>query len=161
MASGPPKIHIDSVERMTIGNGEKFAASIGRIGAQLGMAKMGCTVVELDPGKRAWPHHLHYGQEELFIVLEGEGTLRYDDGEYDIRQGEIFFAGTGPGTAHQIVNTSNSKLKYLAFSSMDNPEVCYYPDSKKYGAYSWRSDDKGVRFLAHEDSAIDYFDGEQ
>ena len=40
MASGPPKIHIDSVERMTIGNGEKFAASIGRIGAQLGMAKI-------------------------------------------------------------------------------------------------------------------------
>ncbi len=161
MASGPPKIHIDSVERMTIGNGEKFAASFGSIGAQLGIAKMGCTVVELDPGKRAWPHHLHYGQEELFIVLEGEGTLRYDDGEYDIRQGEIFFAGTGPGTAHQIVNTSNSKLKYLAFSSMDNPEVCYYPYSKKYGAYSWRSDDKGVRFLAHEDSAINYFDGEQ
>ena len=63
MASSPPKIHIDSVEKMVIGNGEKFAASIGRIGAQLGSSKIGCNVVELEPGKRAWPLHLHYGQE--------------------------------------------------------------------------------------------------
>ena len=160
MASIPPKVHIDSVERMTIGNGDKFAASIGRIGAQLGVTKIGCTVVDLDPGKRAWPNHLHYGQEELFIILEGEGTLRYDDGEYPIHQGEIFFAATGPGTAHQIVNSSASRLRYLALSSMDDPEVCYYPDSKKYGAYCWRDDGKGVRFLMRDDSGVDYFDGE-
>ncbi|MEE9253841.1 MAG: cupin domain-containing protein, partial [Pseudomonadales bacterium] len=82
------------------------------------MTKIGCTVVELEPCKRAWPYHLHYGQEEVFIVLEGKGTLRYDDDEYEIREGEIFFAGTGSGTAHQIVNTSESKLRYLALSSM-------------------------------------------
>ena len=160
MASIPPKVQIDAVERMTIGNGDKFSASIGRIGAHLGMAKIGCTVVDLEPGKRAWPHHLHYGQEELFIILEGEGTLRYDDGEYEIREGEIFFAGTGPGTAHQIVNTSGSRLRYLALSSMDDPEICYYPDSKKYGAYCWRDDGTGVRFLARDDSGVNYFDGE-
>jgi len=161
MASSPPKVHIDTVKRITVGNGEKFAASIGRIGDHLGMEKIGCTVVELEPGKRAWPHHLHYGQEELFVILEGEGTLRYDDGEFEIRQGEVFFAGTGPGTAHQIVNTSSSKLKYLALSSMEDPELCYYPDSGKYGAYYWHRDEHGVRFLAHEDSAIDYFEGEE
>ncbi|MDJ0958429.1 MAG: cupin domain-containing protein [Arenicellales bacterium] len=160
MASIPPKVEIDSVERMTIGNGDKFSASIGRIGTHLGMTKIGCTVVDLEPGKRAWPHHLHYGQEELFIILEGEGTLRYGDGEYQIHEGEIFFAGTGPGTAHQIVNTSGSRLRYLALSSMDDPEICYYPDSKKYGAYCWREDGTGVRFLARDDSSVDYFDGE-
>jgi uncharacterized cupin superfamily protein len=161
MSSNPPKVHIDSVKRMVVGNAEKFAASIGRIGDHLGMEKIGCTVVELEPGKRAWPHHLHYGQEELFIILEGEGTLRYDDGEFEIRQGEVFFAGTGPGTAHQIINTSGATLKYLALSSMEDPEICYYPDSKKYGSYYWREEDKRVRFLAHEDSAIDYFEGEE
>jgi uncharacterized cupin superfamily protein len=160
MPNKPPKIHIDLVDWMTIGNRQKFAASIGRLSTQLGMEKIGCTVVDLEPGKRAWPYHLHYGQEELFIVLEGRGTLRYDDGEYEIRQGEVFFAGTGPGTAHQIVNTSNSKLRYLALSSMGDPEICYYPDSRKYGAYSSR-DDGSVRFLAHENSHLDYFDGEQ
>jgi len=161
MASDPPKIHIDSIERMAAGNGQNFSASIGRVGAQLGMTKIGCTVVDLQPGERAWPYHLHYGQEELFFVLEGEGTLRYDDEEYKLRQGEFFFAGTGPGTAHQIVNSSDAKLRYFALSSTDDPEVCYYPDSKKYGAYCWRDDGKGVRFLAHDDAGVDYFDGEQ
>ncbi len=161
MASAPPKIHIDSIKRMAAGNGQNFSASIGRVGAQLGMTKIGCTVVDLQPGEQAWPYHLHYGQEELFFVLEGEGTLRYDDDEYKLREGEFFFAGTGAGTAHQIVNSSDAKLRYLALSSTDDPEVCYYPDSKKYGAYCWRDDGTGVRFLARDDAGVDYFDGEQ
>ena len=160
MSKIPPKIHMDAVERITVGNGENFAASFGRIGAHLGATKIGCSVVEVEPGKRAFPHHLHYGQEEMFVILEGEGTLRYDEGEHDIRQGEVFFAGTGPGTAHQIVNTSSETLKYLALSSMEDPEICYYPDSGKYGSYSSSVSEGGVRFLAHEDSEINYFDGE-
>lgn len=160
MTNNPPKIHLDAVKRITIGNGENFVASVGKVSVALGMKKIGCTVVELKPGKRAWPHHLHYGQEELFIVLEGEGTLRYDEGEHKICQGEIFFAGTGPGTAHQIVNTSESALKYLALSSREDPEVCYYPDSGKYGTYAGSDDSNGMTFIAFDGSSVDYFDGE-
>ena len=160
MSQQPPIVHIDSVDRQSIGEGEKFAASIARIGAQLGMTKMGCTLVELEPGKRAWPFHLHYGQEELFVILQGSGQLRYDDGIYELVAGDVFFAGTGPGTAHQIINSSQATLTYLALSSMDDPEVCYDPDSDKYGAYCWREDNTDVRFLAHKDSGVEYFDGE-
>jgi uncharacterized cupin superfamily protein len=74
---------------MAAGNGQNFSASIGRVGAQLGMTKIGCTVVDLQPGEQAWPYHSHYGQEELFFVLEGEGTLRYDDDEYKLREAEF------------------------------------------------------------------------
>lgn len=160
MADKPPKVHVDAVEMVKMGNGKNFAASLGRVGALLGMTKMGCSVVELEPGQKAWPFHLHYGMEELFIVLDGNGTLRYDTGEYEIGAGEIFFAGTGAGTAHQIVNTSDATLRYLALSTIGDPEICYYPDSKKYGAYSWRDDGKGMRLMAHEDSGLDYYDGE-
>ena len=158
MANNPAKIDLDSVKRTTIGDGRNFSASIAKVGDLLGMTKIGCTVVELEPGKRAWPYHLHYGQEEVFIVLEGCGTLRYDDDEYEIREGEIFFAGTGAGTAHQIVNTSESKLRYLALSSMDDPEVIYYPDAKKHGAFS--DNGGGVQFIAPDDSSVGYSDVE-
>ena len=161
MSGKPPLIHIDSVATAQMGQGEKFAAAVARIGPQLGMTKIGCTLVELEPGKRAWPFHLHYAQEELFLVLEGRGKLRYDQDEYELRQGDLFFAATGPGTAHQIINNSGAKLKYLALSSTDDPEICFYPDSSKYGAYSWRDGDQGVRFLAHQDSGLSYFDGEE
>jgi uncharacterized cupin superfamily protein len=160
MANNPPKVHMDALERTTIGNGRKFAATIARVGSHLGMSQIGCSVVELEPGKCAWPHHLHYGNEEFFFILDGRGTLRYDDGEFEIGEGEFFFAGTGPGTAHQIVNTSDAPLRYLALSSMEDPEICYYPDSKKYGSYSWRDEDKRLGFFASDDAAQGYYDGE-
>ena len=96
------------------GKGEHFAAMLGRAGATLGTRQIGCTLVVLEPGKRAWPYHLHYAEEELFVVLEGEGTLRYDDEEFPIRSGDIVLTPPGPGTAHQIINTSETKLRYLA-----------------------------------------------
>ncbi|MEM7530591.1 MAG: cupin domain-containing protein [Chloroflexota bacterium] len=156
MANTPQKIHVDAIEKEVVGNGDKFAATIGTITQLMGMTKLGCTMVEIEPGKRAWPYHLHYGQEELFIILEGEGTLRYDDEEYPITQGEIFFAPIGEGTAHQIMNTSDTPMRYLALSSMSDPEVCYYPDSQKYGSYS----DLGLQFLSRKESAVEYMDGE-
>ena len=161
MPDKPRIIHIDETEKTGFGHGQDFAASVTRIGAQLEMKKMGCTLVELEPGKRAWPYHLHYGQEELFVILKGGGTLRYDGQEYPIRTGDIIFTPPGPGTAHQIINTSEANLHYLALSSMDDPEICYYPDSGKYGAYSWKDGTQGRRFLARSDDGTDYWNGEQ
>ena len=155
------RANINTIEKMAVGNGKKFAAKVGRFSALLGMKKLGLGLVELEPGKRAWPYHEHYGMEELFIILEGMGTIRYADAEYPIAEGDVIFTPTGEGTAHQIINTSSEKLVYLAFSSENSPELCFYPDSRKYGAYVQTSEGKSTTFLAHEDSAINYFDGEE
>ena len=160
MADKLPIIHIDAVEQTEFGHGEGFSARFGRLGPLLGMKKMGCTLVELEPGKKAWPYHLHYGAEELFVILEGSGSIRYDDCKHDIKAGDIIFTPPGEGTAHQIINTSDSLLRYLALSTMDSPELCYYPDSGKYGAYSFRSDAPRKAFIAHESSEAQYWDGE-
>ena len=48
---------------------------LGRAGATLGTRQIGCTLMVLEPGKRAWPYHLHHAEEELFVVLEGEGSV--------------------------------------------------------------------------------------
>ena len=160
MANTPPIVHLDKVERRTIGNGKGFSATIARIGGQLGARALGCTLVELQPGERAWPFHLHYGAEELFVVLEGSGTLRYDEGEFPLGENEIFFAPTGEGTAHQIINTSDKVMKYLAFSHNLDPEICFYPDSGKFGSYARNRKGSELAFMANKDSALNYYDGE-
>ena len=160
MANKLPAVHTSSVELTEFGQGEGFSARFGRIGPLLGMKKMGCTLVELEPGKKAWPYHLHYGAEELFVILQGNGSIRYDNSNHDIKAGDIIFTPPGEGTAHQIINTSNELLRYLAMSTMDNPELCYYPDSGKYGAYAIRQDAPPKAFLAKESSAVQYWDGE-
>jgi len=162
MANEPQKIHLDQLERRPIGNGKSFSGTVSRIASKLGMKSMGCTLVELAPGERAWPFHLHYGFEEFFIILSGSGTLRYDEGEYPIGEGELFYAGIGPGTAHQIFNSSDEPLPYLALSAVVRPiETCYYPDSRKYGSYGWSSEAGDLSFIAHEDSEAGYYDGEE
>ena len=160
MANKLPVIHIDEIETIYSGHGNEFAANTGRLGQILGMQKMGCTLVELEPGKKAWPYHLHFGIEELFVILEGSGSIRYDGEEHEVKQGDIIFTPTGEGTAHQIVNTSNGRLRYLALSSMQSPEMCYYPDSGKYGCYAFTEEGMRKAFIAHEDSSKDYWDGE-
>ena len=159
MAERPPMINIDELELNPFGKGDRFAALLGRIGSPLGTRKIGCGLVVLEPGKRAWPHHEHYGQEELFIILEGEGTIRYGDGEFPVRANDVIFTPPGKGTAHQIVNTSDRKMRYLAFSTNEDPELCYYPDSDKYSTFSYRSG-TGAHLVAHSDANVDYWDGE-
>ena len=161
MANKPPMIQIDAIDRTDLSNRDHFAARLGRLGPVLGMEKLGCTLVELEPGKKAWPYHLHYGAEELFVILAGSGTIRYAGNELPIKAGDIIFTPPGENTAHQIVNTSNALLRYLALSTMDNPELCYYPDSGKYAAYSFKPGSARKAFIAHEDSAAQYWDGEQ
>ncbi len=156
----PPKINLDDLELQPFGHGETFAARLGPMGRALGMNKMGCTLVVLEPGKRGWPLHEHYGQEELFIVLDGTGSIRFDDEQHAIKTGDVIFTPPGKGTAHQIINDSSAELRYLALSTTESPEVCYYPDSGKYGAYDFGGGEFPVRFMAHKDRAVDYWDGE-
>ena len=99
---------------------------------------------------------LHYAEEELFVVLEGEGTLRYGDGAFPVRAGEVDLTPPDAGTAHQIINTPERELRYLARSGKRRPEVCYYPDSGKYGtSFGEQRED---RFIARRSSAVDYWD---
>ena len=155
MANTPPIANIDEVNLTPYGEREGFSASLAAIGQRLGAPKLGCKLVVLAPGKRAWPYHLHYAEEEMFVIVEGSGTLRYDGERHPVRQGDVIFAPTGPGTAHQIINTSDAELRYLAFSSNSDAEVCEYPDSGKIGAYG-----PDFHFLAPDSAEVDYWDGE-
>jgi uncharacterized cupin superfamily protein len=156
-----PAIHnLDAVETVSFGHGDRFAANIARLGGDLGLKQLGCTLVEVEPGKRAWPYHQHFQQDELFLILAGSGSLRYDGDEYDIRAGDLIAAPAGPGSAHQIVNSSDAPLRYLALSSTSTVEVVEYPDSNKLGAYVRRDDQVPVRMLLHPEDTLDYWDGE-
>src|SRR5882724_925475 len=112
-------------------HGEKFEATEAYLGQAVGARQLGCSLTIVPPGKRAWPFHSHHVNEEMFIVLAGTGTVRIGDGEYPIRAGDVIGACAGDAsTAHQIINTSNEELRYLAISTNRDSEVVEYPDSK-------------------------------
>jgi uncharacterized cupin superfamily protein len=124
-------------------------------------AKLGVSIDIVAPGKRACPYHFHYAQEEVFIVLEGEATLRVADQMLPIASGDVVFIPPGPDYPHQIINTSHAPLKYLSISTKESPEIVEYPDSGKYLASATREGDPYGFARMHRDSDdLDYWDGE-
>ena len=126
-------------------------------------SKLGISIDTVAPGMRSCPYHFHYAQEEAFVVLEGEGTLRVSGEHLALVAGDVVFIPPGPQFPHQIINTGGAPLKYLSISTRESPEVCEYPDSGKYlatanGLLDGRRLDFGAMHRATSD--LDYWDGE-
>ncbi len=163
--SKKPVINIDDVEFMEFGKDEQFAASLGPIGATIGAEQLGCMFTVVEPGKRAFPFHVHHAIEEMFFVLEGTGQYRFGDKVYDIKKGDVLAAPTGgPERAHQIINTGNETLKYLAVSNKIQPDVVEYPDSGKFAVMSrmddWTPQSAKLKYIGRVETSLDYWDGE-
>lgn len=159
-----PIINLDELEYNEFGKGKEFAAQRAPVSTQIGAGKLGYAVVKLAPGKRAWPFHSHHVAEEMFCVLEGEGTLRHANEEYPLRAGDFICAPADPQQAHQIINTSDSELSYIALGTEEAADVFLYPDSGKYGVWSGDRNDpnasKNFLVFARKDTAVEYWDGE-
>ncbi len=122
-----------------------------------GMAakKLGAGFDILAPGKRSCPYHYHLAQEEMFVMLQGSGTLRVAGEMLPVRAGDVVVIPPGPEYPHQFINTSDAPLHYLSISTLERPEICYYPDSGKIGAFA-----PGHRLVQRSANALDYWDGE-
>jgi uncharacterized cupin superfamily protein len=136
----------------------------GYLSAQLARGtaaqQLGASVDLLPPGKRSCPYHLHHAREEMFIVVQGSGTLRVAGELLPIAAGDVMFLPAGPEYPHQIINTSDAPLQYLSISTMQTPEISEYPDSNKHGV--WVDRGATVVFEARHRNGgdLDYWDGE-
>ena len=137
-----------------------YANQGAQLSAGTAARKMGCGFDILPPGKQSCPYHFHHAQEELFIVLEGSGTLRVAGARLPITAGDVVFIPAGPEYPHHIINTSDAPLKYLSLSTKETPEVCEYPDSDKLMAFSSKDGQSTLRSMHHKGTGVDYWDGE-
>ena len=97
--------------------------------------QLGCSLYELEPGTRSWPYHYHTANEEAIFVLRGEGTIRLDDGEKSLEVGDYVALPADESGGHQVVNDGDEPLRYLAVSTMAEPDVTVYPEMEKLGVF--------------------------
>ena len=140
---------------------EPLYDSLGaRLATGTAAQKLGATVDTLPPGKRSCPYHLHHAQEEMFIVIEGHGTLRVAGEMLPLRAGDVVFIPPGPEYPHQLLNTSDAPLTYLSISTRETPEIVEYPDSGKYLAMAGPQGARTFDTLQRLGDSLDYWDGE-
>ncbi len=152
--------NFDSVEKTRELRPPLYDTLCARLAHGTAASKLGISIDTVAPGMRGCPYHFHYAQEEAFVILEGEGTLRVAGQRLPLRAGDTVFIPAGPEYPHQIVNTSAAPLKYLSISTRDTPEVVEYPDSGKYLALAGEAGPQGFARMHRERDDLDYWDGE-
>lgn len=139
---------------------EKYDIRWGEIANRIGACKLGYNLTVVAPGKTNCPLHSHRMEEEMFFVLEGTGALRYGDATYPLKPSDIVACPTGgPETAHQILNTGTTEMRYLALSTRAEVEISDYPDSGKFSVYG-EFELPGFRHLARREDSRDYWEDE-
>ncbi|HEY2653412.1 MAG TPA: cupin domain-containing protein [Solirubrobacteraceae bacterium] len=117
-----------------------------------GSISTGLQHVQVAPGKESGLLHCHSLEEEIFVMLKGDGVLVLDDREETpVRPGHVVARPAGTGVAH-LFRAGDAGLTYLAYGTREPADICYYPRSNKISF-------RGVRVIARLER-LDYWDGE-
>lgn len=121
------------------------------LGRAMGSVRTGISQLTIPAGREGWPPHCHSAEEEIFVVLAGDGTLLLGEQEHALRQGHV--VGRPPGTrvAHSF-RAGDSDLVYLAYGTREPNDIAYYPRSGKVSL-------RGVGVLGRIEP-LGYWDGE-
>ena len=108
MAEGYTIKHTDDLEEMEGSGGATWRLARKTLGAD----SFGFNVVDIEPGGQI-PEHDHRGdnQEEVFIILDGQGTIVVDGEEHDAPAGT--YCRYAPEVNRTIRNDSDANVRAL------------------------------------------------
>jgi uncharacterized cupin superfamily protein len=144
-------VNVAGVEPAPWGNG-RVEAVRRDLGRAAGSLFTGLKHVTVAPRKWGAVAHCHSAEEELFVVLEGDGVVELGDVEARVRRGSVVARPAGTGVAHAF-RAGSGGLVYLAYGTREPNDICFYPRS---GKISFR----GVGVIGRLER-LDYWDGEE
>ena len=121
------------------------------LGVAAGSVLSGINQIAVAPGARSTPFHCHGAEEEMFVVLAGDGTLRLGEERHAIRAGHVVARPAATRVAHQFI-AGDGGLTLLAWGTREANDVVWYPDSNKIGL-------RGIGVRARLEP-LGYWDGE-
>jgi uncharacterized cupin superfamily protein len=96
------------------------------LGDVVGSVETGLSHMTIPPGAEGYPPHCHGAEEELFVVLEGSGTVTLGDESAEVRRGSVVSRPAGTRVAHSFL-AGDEGLVYLAYGTREPNDVVYYP----------------------------------
>jgi uncharacterized cupin superfamily protein len=139
----------------------RFGGTAKFLGAEGGAEDTGLNLLRLEDGKRGAPPHCHSAEEEVFVVLDGQGTLELwpsaaagsapEPGTHDLEAGHVIARPPGTGVAHGFKGGPGG-MTLLAYGTREPNDIAYYPRSDKVAF-------RGIKLIGRLER-LDYFDGE-
>jgi uncharacterized cupin superfamily protein len=121
------------------------------LGTKAGSERTGLSQVALEPGRDGYPPHCHSAEEEIFVILEGSGTVLLGDEESSVHAGHVLGRPPGTRVAHSF-RAGDEGMTYLAYGTRQPNDIAYFPRSNKIYF-------RGVGVMARLEK-LDYWDGE-
>jgi uncharacterized cupin superfamily protein len=143
-------VNLTDVEPRHFGRG-LVSSECRDLGEAAGSQRTGLQHYQVEPGKNATPAHCHSQEEEVFVVLGGEGTLVLGEEEIPVRPGQVVARPPGTGVAHMF-RAGPEGLEFLAYGTREPGDMCYYPRSNKISF-------RGLGVVGRIER-LDYWDGE-
>ena len=118
-----PKVDLNSVapsnatgypapfDQPVAGRWWKRIAPLGRL------TELGASHVVLDPGAWSSQRHWHDMDDELLIMISGTAVLVEDEGETELRPGDIAAWPKGEANGHHLINRSDEPCSFVAISA--------------------------------------------
>jgi len=110
-----------------------FDGRARRAGEAAGAIATGLNHVVLPAGGSGAPAHCHSLEEEIFVVLEGDGALELwgrgaqSPETHALRPGDVISRPAGTGVAHAL-RPGEQPLTYLAYGTRESSDMCFYPE---------------------------------
>jgi len=155
-APRPPNVvNLDAAE-------SRFGGAVHALGKSAGAVSTGLNHVVLSPGGTGAPPHCHSLEEELFVVLSGEGTLELvptpQPGEeaavserHELGAGTVVARPAATRVAHRF-RAGDAGMTLLLYGTREPNDIIYYPRSNKVYL-------RGVGVMARLER-LEYMDGE-
>jgi uncharacterized cupin superfamily protein len=117
-----------------------------------GAVRSGLRHSTVRPGMLNVPPHCHGAEEELFVVIGGDGTLLLGDDEVAVRTGSVVARPAGTGVSHAFRGGPDG-MTLLMYGTREPNDICFYPRSGKVYLC-------GVDVIGRIEP-LDYWDGEE
>jgi uncharacterized cupin superfamily protein len=114
--------------------------------------RTGLKHITSEPGRLVCAPHCHSAEEEIFVVLVGDGTCELGDESLPVRRGSVITRPAGTGIAHAI-RAGDAGIALLAYGTREPNDICYYPRSGKVYLC-------GVGVIGRIEP-VDYWEGEE
>ena len=145
-------VNVDEVEREEGEDRPPFGEDWQELAGRAGSVRAGLNLSIVWPGRQNCPLHCHSAEEELFVVLDGDGVLLLGDDEVQVRRGHVISRPPGTRIAHAF-RAGDGGMTVLMYGTREPNDIAYYPTSNKIYF-------RGVGLITRLER-LDYYDGEE